>query len=154
MLKGLSGIDTAVEWAEWSPNVTTCIPLNSHTHSTFRSTFGSCILALGRPLVTIEDPAGDDYFLMLLDFNPIPIQRGCEERTEEDYYLRLVHEQTEWYTDTPRLPEHTTSTNHPCRVFMRRWGPHNASLLLEANTIILRMVRHFYSAISVKIFAY
>jgi hypothetical protein len=149
ILDGSSAIDTTVEWVEWSPSVTSCIPLDHYPHLVFRCTFGSCILAIGRSLVDIEGLTYEDRFLMLLDFNPIPIQRGCEERTEEDYYLRLVYKQTEWYSNPASLPEHTFSTNLPCRVFMRRCRPYTADLLLDANTVMWRLVRPFYNAIFV-----
>jgi hypothetical protein len=151
LLNGSSGIET-VEWLEWSTGVTNCIPLSNTTDIAFECTFGSCILAIGRPVVAIESLTYQDRFLMLLDFNPIPIRRGSEERSEEDYYLRLLHSDTEWNMNASHLPKGVIPANLPCRVFMRRCGPFDRDdyLFLDANTIVWSKVRPFYYAIFVK----
>jgi hypothetical protein len=129
------------EWGEWGPEVTRCIPLSFVFPTGYRCTFGSYMLILGRPATWIDDFEDEGLFLMLLDFNPIPIRRGCEERNEEDYYLRIVQGDYGWYTSPDHLPEHTIYTGLPYRVFMRRWNPSCSNLHLDANTIVARLVR-------------
>jgi hypothetical protein len=151
LLNGSSKTEATFEWMEWSPNVASFIPLNGDNNTTFQCAFGSCILALGRPLVAIEGLTYQDRFLMLLDFNPIPIRRGCEERSEDDYYLRLLHRNTEWNMNTS-LFSGAIPADLPCRVFMRRCGPYDKDdyLVLDANTIAWCQVRPFYYPIFIK----
>jgi hypothetical protein len=139
LLNDSQGTET-FEWSKWSPNVTSCIPRLSASPIGFRCTFGSYMLALGRPIRLINSCADEDCFLMLFDFNPIPIRRGYVENTQQDYYLRLVPGGNEWYTTPARSSWHTISSSLPYRVFMRRWRPYGEDLGLEANTIVIRSV--------------
>jgi hypothetical protein len=128
------------DWFKWSPGVTGCIPLGLVSPTGFRCTFGSCILTIGNPQIFIKNFTSSGRFLMLLDFNPIPIRRGFEERDGEGYYLRLVEGSVEWYT-SPLHREYTISSSLPYRVFMRRWTASHFYLHLDANTIVARLVR-------------
>jgi hypothetical protein len=131
------------EWSEWGPGTTSCIPRSVASPLDLRSIFGSYMLVFGRPNKWIEGCTDKDDFLMLLDFNQIPIQRGYEERSEDDYYLCVIRGSDEWYKSSSRLPaEHIISTSLPYRAFMRRWRPYEDGLAIEANTIVANLVRH------------
>jgi hypothetical protein len=130
------------EWLEWSSNTTSCIPRSFVYPIGFRCIFGSYMLSFGIPSSCIQGFTNIEHFLMLLDFNQIPIRRGFQEHSEEDYHIRLVQGGTGWYTSPARLPEHTIHTGLPYRVFMRRWRGSIALLYLDENTIIVRPVSH------------
>ncbi|PVG03811.1 hypothetical protein CPB86DRAFT_694419, partial [Serendipita vermifera] len=127
------------EWVEWGPDVTRCIPLLVALPTGYRCTFGSYMLILGRPKNWIEDFTDDRAFLMLLDFNPVPIRRGVTEHTEEDYYVRLVQEELGWYTSPNHISEHVISTSLPYRVFMKPWKSACSNLHIDASTIVARL---------------
>jgi hypothetical protein len=139
LLNDIQGIES-FGWLNWSPNTTSCIPRPSARPLGFRCTFGSYMLAFGRPNRWIEGCTDEGYFLMLFDFNPIPIRRVCEEHNQQDYYRRLIQGGNKWYTTPAHLSWQTISSSLPYRVFMRRWRPYNDDLNLEANTIVANLV--------------
>jgi hypothetical protein len=135
------------DWLKWGPDVTRCIPLEFASPAGFRCTFGSYMLIIGNPnQAWIE---GYPYrghpqqgrFLMLLDFNPIPIRRCSENRTQNDQHDRyLIRAKSKFYTTLEHTDQYSISTSLPFRVFMRPWKPSCSNLHLDANTIVARLV--------------
>ncbi|PVG03790.1 hypothetical protein CPB86DRAFT_778901 [Serendipita vermifera] len=142
LLESCTGRDS-FDWEEWGPTVTRWLPKQYSNPTGNRSIFGSRMIAWGPPN-SLDAQSDSSSCLVLLDFNPRPIQRDITFESGRTSHGIVIHEETTWEDEQVGLK---VKSSLPYRVFTAPHFPSGFDFRFDGSTIIGKWYGsyHFYS---------
>jgi hypothetical protein len=123
-------------WEEWGPSVTRWLPYAQIEPTGARSIFGCRMLARGTP-ISLDSRSFSTVNLILLDFNPRPIQRGAVTDIEGESHSIIINRETYWKDPDSEV---LIKSSLPYRAFTTHWSPRSSNFLFDGSNIIQRTV--------------
>lgn len=126
-------------WSQWGPNTTRWIA---------NAVLWSYMLYGSRILATIEPPSGwagiIPQYSVLMDFNPRPIRRGSIGENHNETLFSTAREESQYNVpgiEQEGLPDTSVTSTLPLRMWEIELEDLKRGRILEANSIITRVVR-------------